>query len=98
MNTRAAVLTALQQHHSALSLRWGLKSIALFGSAARDEMRADSDVDVLVDFQAPPGFAQYFGLKDELESLFRRRVDLVTVSGLKPRARESVQRDLLRVA
>ncbi len=70
----------------------------MFGSAARDELRADSDVDVLVDFANAPGYDVYFGLKDALEQLLGRPVDLVTASGLKPRARIAVENDLIRVA
>ena len=77
---------------------FGAKHLALFGSAARDEMRADSDVDVLVDFDGPASFDAYFNLKDYLETLLSRQVDLVTDKGLKPRARQHVERDLIRVS
>jgi predicted nucleotidyltransferase len=70
----------------------------LFGSAARDEMGEGSDVDVLVEFEGPATFRGYFDLKDYLETLLGRTVDLVTERGLKPRARRHVERDLIRVA
>lgn len=95
---RASILALLQEHRDVVSTRFGAKHLALFGSAARDEMRPDSDVDVLVDFDGPATFNAYFGLKDYLEELLRRPVDLVTRKGLKPRARQYVERDLIRVA
>ena len=95
---RATILGLLQAHRDMLLQRFGARSLALFGSAARDELRADSDVDVLVDFDGPASFDAYFGLKDCLESALGRRVDLVTAKGLKPRARRLVERDLIRVA
>jgi hypothetical protein len=67
-------------------------------SAARDELRPDSDVDVLVEFDAPATFDHYFNLKSYLEQLLGRRVDLVTDRGLKPRARRQVEKDLIRVS
>ena len=70
----------------------------LFGSAARDQLRPDSDIDVLVDFDGPATFDRYFGLKDRLEQAFGRPVDLVTSRGLKPRARAQVEREMVRVA
>lgn len=75
-----------------------LESLALFGSAARDELREESDVDVLVAFRGVPTFTAYWGLKQYLEALLHKRVDLVTESGLKPRARAYVEKDMIRVA
>lgn len=95
---RAFILALLQQHRDVISTRFGAKHLALFGSAARDEMRPDSDIDVLVDFEGPATFDGYFDLKDYLEDLLCRPVDLVTSKGLKPRARQHVERDLVRVS
>ena len=95
---RAFILALLLQHRDVISTRFGAKHLALFGSAARDEMRPDSDIDVLVEFDGPSTFQGYFDLKAELERLFDRQVDLVTEKGLKPRARQHVQKDLIRVA
>ena len=57
-----------------------------------------SDVDLLVEFEGPATYDRYFGLRDHLETLLGRKVDLVTEQGLKPRARRHVERDLVRVA
>ena len=62
-----------------------MKSLALFGSVARDEATDSSDVDVLVDFGAPPTFDQYMGLKIFLEDLLQCQVDVVTMGALKER-------------
>ncbi len=78
--------------------RFGVTRLSLFGSAARDELRADSDIDVLVEFSAPVSFDTYFALKDYLEAMLGRKVDLVTEKGLKPRARRDIAKDLVRVA
>ena len=95
---RAQILALLHAQRVELARRFGARSLALFGSAARDELRPDSDVDVLVDFDGPATFDGYFSLKDHLEQALGRPVDLVTVKGLKPRARAHVERDLIRVA
>jgi predicted nucleotidyltransferase len=81
-----------------MTARFGARHIGLFGSAARDELGPGSDVDVLVEFDCQPTFALYCDLKDFLEALVGRRVDLVTRRGLKPRAWESVRQDLIDVA
>ena len=95
---RAQVIKLLHHHAAPLHERFGVRSVGLFGSAARDELRPDSDIDVLVDFASPPTVDGYFGAKDYLEAVLGRTVDLVTSSGLKPRARQHVERDLVRVA
>ena len=95
---RTSILTLLQEHRDLISARFGARHLALFGSAARDEMRPDSDIDVLVDFDGPATFDGYFDLKDYLEGLLGRPVDLVTSKRLKPRARQHVERDLVRVS
>lgn len=96
--SRATILALLQQHREVIAARFGAPHLALFGSAARDEMRDDSDIDVLVDFHGPASFDRYFDLKDYLEQVLDRSVDLVTRKGLKPRALQHVERDLVRVA
>jgi predicted nucleotidyltransferase len=65
---------------------------------ARGEATPESDVDFLVTFQGEPTFARYMGLKEELEMLLGRTVDLVTFDGLKPRIRDAVLAETHRVA
>jgi uncharacterized protein len=76
----------------------GVASLSLFGSMARDEARPGSDVDVLVTFSGPATFDQFMDLKLHLEDLLGTRVDLVTEQALRPRIREAVEGELLRVA
>lgn len=56
-----------------------IKTLALFGSAVREDFGADSDVDVLVEFSpdTTPDFAEILAIQNELELLFRRPVDLL---------------------
>ena len=95
---RATILQVLNQHRDDVMKRFGARRLALFGSAARDELRDDSDVDVLVEFDDPATFDGYISLLFYLEELLDRKVDLVTASGLKPRARASIERDMIRGA
>lgn len=77
--------------------RFGVKSLALFGSVARDEAEEDSDVDILVEFDKPPGFSQFMDLKFFLEDLLSCRVDLVTPRALKPRLKTQVDQEAIHV-
>jgi len=69
-----------------------IRRLALFGSVLRDDFRADSDVDVLVDFQpgAQVGFMALGRMQRELSALLQRPVDLVPRDGLKPLIRDAV--------
>ena len=53
---RDTVLKLLSEHREEVRERYGARRLALFGSAARDELRDDSDIDVLVEFEGPATF------------------------------------------
>jgi predicted nucleotidyltransferase len=95
---REQVLSVLNGHREEMRQRFGVKHLALFGSAARDELRDGSDIDLLVEFEGPPTFDGYMDLKDYLEALFGTKVDLATDAMIKPRLRRHIEKDLLRVA
>jgi predicted nucleotidyltransferase len=88
----------LRESHPEIQERFGVASLSLFGSASRDELRGDSDIDVLVSFDGPATADRYFGLKGYLEDLMGRHVDLATDKMFKPRLRRRVEGEILRVA
>jgi len=69
---------------------FGVQSLALFGSVARDEGTETSDLDFLVEFEGTATFDRYMDLKFFLEDLFDRQVDLVTKRSLKPQLSQIV--------
>lgn len=82
----------------ALCRRMDVRRLELFGSAARDDFDpASSDVDLLVEFDPGsrlPALELYFGLKEGLEAVFSRPVDLVMPSSLRnPYVRAEVERE-----
>lgn len=95
--TRAEVLSLLRSRKAQLTERFGVRSLALFGSAARNEARTDSDIDVLVAFEGPATSTRYFGLQFALEDLLGRRVDLVTEKALRPELRARVENEAIDV-
>jgi len=94
---RDEIVSTLKSHRTELE-RFGVQSLRLFGSVARDEAEAGSDVDVLVDLGGPAGFDQYMDLLLFLEKILGTRVDLVTVRGLRRELRSDVEREAIRVA
>jgi uncharacterized protein len=90
---RDEILRTLARHKDAIRA-FGARRLGLFGSQARGEASGNSDLDFLVEFE--PGaktFDSYMDLKEFLEELFGRRVDLVVTEGLKPRLREGILRE-----
>lgn len=72
--------------------RYQVRELLVFGSATRGEMRPDSDVDIIVEFQpeAEADLVDHAGLMLELSDLLGLKVDLVSKQGLKPRVRDAV--------
>jgi len=94
---RDKVLQILAEHRDELK-KFGVRSLALFGSIARGEDRPGSDVDILVEFEGPATFDRYMELKFFLEELLGCRVDLVTRKALKPRLRSYVEKEVIYVS
>lgn len=95
---REHALATLQAERDRLRRDYGVRSLALFGSVARDEATAGSDVDLLVEFDRPTGLLSMFALQDYLEQLLGCAVDLGTVDSLKPRIRGRVMAELVYVS
>jgi len=92
-----AVLQILRQKNAELTKQFGVKSLSLFGSLARNEATSTSDVDLLVEFNRPVGYFGLFALQDYLEKLLGCPVDLGTPDSLKPYMRKRVMREAIRV-
>lgn len=95
-------LTAYSEQLSNLCAIYGVKRLELFGSASRSDFDSKkSDLDFLVEFEASHStgaFDRYFGLKENLERLFERPVDLIEIKAIKnPYFRQSVERDKVLV-
>lgn len=80
----AATLHISQEDVASFCRRNQIKELALFGSVLRDDIRPDSDVDVLVDFEPNAGHSlfDFVRMQEELGRLFGRKIDLVEKSGL----------------
>lgn len=94
---KSQILTILIREKPALQQEFGVRSLALFGSAARDELLPDSDIDILVEFEERSTSRGYFGTLFRLEHVFGRPVDLVTRRSLREETRPYVERDLISV-
>ncbi len=76
-----------------------IQRLSLFGSAARDELTPDSDIDLLVEYMpdAPVGLFDMGGHLMDFQDIVGRKVDLVTLKGLCPYIRDEVLDDARRI-
>ena len=91
------ILQVLKQKNDEMAKNFGVKSLLLFGSVARNEATSTSDVDLLVEFNRPVGYFGLFALQDYLEKLLGCSVDLGTPDSLKPYIKDRVMGELIRV-
>ena len=80
-----------------LAQRYGARDVRIFGSVARGEEIEQSDVDVLVNMEPGRSLFDMGGLLMDLETLLGCKVDLATERGLKPRIRDRVLREAVRL-
>lgn len=78
--------------------RLHVRSLAVFGSRARGDARADSDLDMLVSFSRPVGLIHFTRVKTYLSEALGREVDLVTEGGLHPALKPGILSDARQVA
>ena len=97
--TAAGRITASPEAISDFCRRHHVRRLSLFGSVLREDFRPESDVDVLVEFEPAgvPDFFELVGMKEELASIFGRRVDLKTPNSLSPYFRDRVLAEALRL-
>jgi hypothetical protein len=98
--TRTQVLKTIADHREELARDFGVKSLALFGSVARNEATSVSDVDLLVEFDGRPvGLFHLSRTQHHLEIILGiPRVDLVLRDGIKPALRDHILREAIHAA
>ena len=95
--SRDEIIRKIREHEREIR-DLGAERLFLFGSAVRDDLLPESDVDILISFVMPADYRKYINLKFFLEDLLQRPVDLVMETALKPRIRKRVESEMIRVA
>ena len=100
MKTLDEIIKILGKHKQELQEKFGVLSIGVFGSFAREEETQDSDIDIYVEFDLQKlTFSKYLELLEYLEKLLGRKVDLITKGGLEsiriPYIKEEIKKDLI---
>ncbi|MEE8183073.1 MAG: nucleotidyltransferase family protein [Thermoplasmata archaeon] len=84
----------MKENGTVLRDRFKVRKIGIFGSFARGEQEATSDIDILVDFREPVSLIDFVALERHLSEILGRKVDLVMKSALKPRIGKHILREV----
>jgi predicted nucleotidyltransferase len=87
------IVSELQPIRQSLAEKYHIGTLAVFGSVSRGDNTDASDIDMLVDFSQPIGIA-FVDLADELESILKHPVDLVSRNGIKAGYFEAIKKEL----
>lgn len=95
--TREEITRFLKTHKKEMEHRFGVESIGLFGSYARDEARKDSDIDIVVMLNSEHLADDYFGVLHYLEDHLQHKIDLGLESDLRPEIRDRIKEEIIYV-
>ena len=96
MKTREEILAGLATGKTDLQKRFRVRTLALFGSYARNQQTEHSDVDILVEVDPSIGLG-FVSLAEELERRLQARVDLVSTRAVRPNRWPLIEPDLIYV-
>jgi predicted nucleotidyltransferase len=85
------IIVKANKHY--LNERFKVKELAVFGSYLHGDQKANSDLDLLVEFYGPIGLFDFIKLENELTRLLGIKVDLVMKDSLKPRLKDRVVKE-----
>ena len=95
--TKDDCIKLLKEYMDVLKVEYGIKSVSLFGSTARGEQTANSDIDLFVDTQTPNPF-KLMDAREFLEQITGQSVDIVrNHQYLNPRLRKRIEKDAITV-
>jgi hypothetical protein len=89
MLTKKDILSKLKELKPSLYKDYSVKEIGLFGSFSDESYTEYSDIDILVELEKPIGW-KFFSLEIYLETIFGRKIDLVTKNALKEQIKERI--------
>jgi len=93
MLSKEEIVSKLSELKPFLYKEFSVKEIGLFGSFSDNTFTAQSDIDLLVELEKPIGW-KFFTLERYLESVFNKKVDLITKNALKKQIKESILQEV----
>jgi predicted nucleotidyltransferase len=81
---KSSFLNTYKEQINKIALKYGIRSVRVFGSFARGEETADSDIDLLVELEPRCSLLDIISMKYEIEDLTGRNVDVISENGISP--------------
>ncbi|MDW8185735.1 MAG: nucleotidyltransferase family protein [Anaerolineae bacterium] len=95
--TLEEILEILNAHREELAAPYGVRRMEIFGLCARREAGPESDLDLLVEFEEPPGMFRFLALEHRLSERLGVRVERVTREALQPHIGQNILEEIIRV-
>lgn len=96
MYTLENIVEILKQYKPVLQKKYPISQLGIFGSYARGEATEDSDIDIAVEITGPMGL-NFVAMADEIEHLFKVKVDVVPERSIKPHYLPYIKKDIIYV-
>lgn len=96
MKTLQEIKLNLNNNKNQLFSKYPIRTLAIFGSYARNEQSEKSDVDLIVEFKDKIGI-EFIDLADEIENILDSKVDLISRNGIKEKYYQAIKSDLIYV-
>jgi len=94
--SREVIIDTLRRHKAEIVQQYPVRRMAVFGSLARGDHDAQSDIDILVDVDPSIGL-RFVNLADSLQDMLHCKVDLVSIRGIKPSLLKSIEAESIDV-
>lgn len=92
--TQEKIREKIHEQLPLLREKYHVKKIGIFGSFVRGEQKKGSDLDILVEFEAPIGFFDFIRLENLLSRSLRKKVDLVSKRAIKPAVKKEIFKEV----
>ena len=96
MSELEQIKKVIKKHKEYVKKKFFVKKIGVFGSYTKFKEDTESDVDILVEFDGPIGW-DFVELKDFLESILNKKVDLVSIKALKSQIKDNILNEVIYI-
>lgn len=97
MLTKTEILKTLKRYKESKAESYGIEEIGLFGSAARDELHPDSDIDIFVKLKRP-SFFNMMTIQEDLEKIYGCKVDVISLGAImRPIFKKNLEKDAVYI-
>ncbi len=91
---KAQIISQLKAIKPELVKNYAIKNIGLYGSYTKNSYHPDSDIDILIELGKPLGW-NFFDIQIKLESIFNKKIDLVTKNSLHKELKENILKEVI---